>query len=104
MHLRRAQFTIRSLMIAVVIVAGLLALPDELRGVAAVLSLPCLGLFTAWRLLLGGHRRLAAKSLASVGLDVGHCPGGYARIDCLDRLAVSPQISDREIRLGACRG
>ena len=28
-HLRRAQFTIRSLMIAVVILAGLLALPDD---------------------------------------------------------------------------
>jgi hypothetical protein len=97
MHLRRAQFTIRSLMIAVVIVAGLLARPDELRGVAAVLSLPCLGLFTAWRLLLGGHRRLAATCFWSLAIPVN------ARIDCLDRLAVSPQISDREIRPGACR-
>jgi hypothetical protein len=60
MHLRSAQFTIRSLMIAVVIVAGLLALPGEWREVAAVLSLPCLALFAAWRLLRGGHRRLAA--------------------------------------------
>ena len=70
MHLRRAQFTIRSLMIAVVIVAGLLARPDELRGVAAVLSLPCLGLFTAWRLLLGGHRRLAATCFWSLAIPV----------------------------------
>jgi hypothetical protein len=47
-------------MILVAIAAALLALPDGLRVVAAVLSLPCLALFTAWRLLLGGHRRLAA--------------------------------------------
>ena len=60
MHLHRTQFTIRSLMIAVVIVAGLVALPGGLREVASVLSLPCLALFAAWRLLVGAHRRLAA--------------------------------------------
>jgi hypothetical protein len=60
MHLRNAQFTIRGLMIAVVIVASLLALPGGWREVAAVLSLPCLALFVAWRLLRGGYRRLAA--------------------------------------------
>src|SRR4051794_38069791 len=54
-----SRFTIRSLMIGVAIVAGLLALPGGSREVAAVLSLPCLALFTAWRLLVGGHRRLA---------------------------------------------
>ena len=69
-HHCRAQFTIRSLMIAVVIVAGLLALPDELRGIAAVLSLPCLALFTAWRLLVGGHRRLAATCFWSLAIPV----------------------------------
>jgi hypothetical protein len=36
MHFHRAQFTIRSLLIAVVIVAGLLALPSRLREVAGV--------------------------------------------------------------------
>ena len=60
MHLHRTQFTIRGLMIAVVITAGLLALPGGLREVTAVLSLPLLALFAAWRLLDGGHRRLAA--------------------------------------------
>jgi hypothetical protein len=60
MHLRSAQFTIRGLTIAVVNVAGLLALPSGCREVAAVLSLSGLALFVAWRLLRGGHRRLAA--------------------------------------------
>jgi hypothetical protein len=60
MHLRVAQFTIRSLMIAVVIVAGLLAVPGEWRAVATVLAIPCVALFAAWRLLRGGHLRLAA--------------------------------------------
>jgi hypothetical protein len=54
MHLRSAQLTIGALMIAVVIVAGLLDLPSGCREVAAVLSLPCLVLFVAWRLLHGG--------------------------------------------------
>jgi hypothetical protein len=70
MHFSRAQFTIRSLMIAVVIVAGLLALPSGLREVAGVVSLPCLALFMAWRLLKGGHRRLAAICFWSLALPV----------------------------------
>jgi hypothetical protein len=55
-------------MIMVAIATGLLALPDGLREVAAVLSLPCLALFTAWRLLLGGHRRLAAIGFWSLAI------------------------------------
>jgi hypothetical protein len=52
----------------------------------------------------GDAVRRGHAPLASVGLDRGHCPGGYARIDSLDRLAVSPEISDREISPGTCRG
>jgi hypothetical protein len=60
MRLPQVRFTIRGLMIAVAILAGLLALPDGLREVAAALSpLSCLALFTAWRLLSRGYRRLA---------------------------------------------
>ena len=70
MHLHHTQFTIRSLMIAVVIVAGMLALPGGWREVAAVLLLPCLALFTAWRLLVGGHRRLAAIAFWSLAIPV----------------------------------
>jgi hypothetical protein len=47
-------------MIVVAIVAGLLALPHELREFAAALSLPLLALPAARRLLDGGHRVLAA--------------------------------------------
>jgi hypothetical protein len=54
------RFKIRSFMIAVAILAGLFALPVGLREVAALLLIPCLALFTAWRLLVGGYRRLAA--------------------------------------------
>jgi hypothetical protein len=70
MHLRSAQFTIRGLMIAVVIAAGLLALPGGWREVAAVLSLPCLALFAARRLLRGGHRRLAAITFWGLAIPV----------------------------------
>lgn len=68
MHPQCAQFTIRSLMIAVVFVAGLLAMPCGLRGFAAVLSLPCLALFSAGRLLDGGHRLLAAIGFWSLAI------------------------------------
>jgi hypothetical protein len=68
MRLPVVRFTIRSLMIVVAILAGLLALPDGLREVAAVLLLPCLALFSAWRLLLGGHRRLAAIGFWSLAI------------------------------------
>ena len=68
MRLPVVRFTIRSLMIVVAIMAALLALPDGWREVAAVVSLPCLALFTAWRLLLGGHRRLAAIGFWSLSI------------------------------------
>jgi hypothetical protein len=60
------RFRIRSFMIGVAIIAGLLALPDGLRVVAALLSPPCLALFMSWRLLVGGHRRLAAVGFWSL--------------------------------------
>ncbi len=62
------RFTIRSFMIGVAILAGLLALPVGLREVAALLSQPCLALFTAWRLWAGGHRRLAAIGFLSLAI------------------------------------
>jgi hypothetical protein len=107
MHLRGAPFTIRGLMIAVVIVAGMLALPAGWLEVAAVLSLPCLALFAAWRLLLGGPGDAAGgspTSFTSMDLDVGHRPGGDAGSDFRDRLAVPLEIPDREIRPGPCGG
>jgi hypothetical protein len=70
MPLHRAHFTIRSLMIAVVIVAGLLALPRGLREFTAALSLPLLALFAAGRLQDGGHRRLAAIAFWGLGIPV----------------------------------
>jgi hypothetical protein len=70
MHLHRVQFTIQSLMIAVVIGAGLLALPRGLREVTAVLSLPLLAVYLAGRLLDGGHRRLAAIGFWGLAIPV----------------------------------
>jgi hypothetical protein len=43
------HFTIQSFMIGVAIFARLLAVPVGLREVVALLLLPCLGLFMAWR-------------------------------------------------------
>jgi hypothetical protein len=60
MHLGSDKFTIRGLMIMVVVVAGMVALPGGWRELAAVLSLPCLAIFVVPRLLRGGDRRLAA--------------------------------------------
>jgi hypothetical protein len=55
-------------MIAIVIVAGVLAVPDELRAIAVVTSLPCLALFTVWHHLLRGRRRLAAIGFWSLAI------------------------------------
>jgi hypothetical protein len=66
--LSACRFTIRHFMIGVAILAGLLALPAGQREVAAVLLLPCLTLFAAWRLLVRGHRRLAAFGFWSLAI------------------------------------
>jgi hypothetical protein len=60
MPLGRQQFTIRSLMIVVLIVAGLLALPGGYGLIVLACSLPCFGLMGAQWLVYRGHRRLAA--------------------------------------------
>src|SRR5438034_9255554 len=60
MHLHRAQFTIRSLMIAVVVVAGVLALPGGYGLIVLACCLPCFGVIGAQWLVFRGHRRLAA--------------------------------------------
>jgi hypothetical protein len=57
-------------MVGVAILAGLLALPAGLREVAAVLLVPCLALFAAWRVLVGGHRRLAVFAFWSLAITV----------------------------------
>jgi hypothetical protein len=49
----------------------------------------------------GGAEGGSPTSFTSFSLDVGLCPNGDARSDCLDRLAVLPVIPDREIRPGA---
>jgi hypothetical protein len=69
-RLPAGRFKIRSFMIGVAVLAGLLALPGGLREFAAVLSLPCLALFTAWRLEVGGHRLLAAIGFWGLALPV----------------------------------
>jgi hypothetical protein len=68
MPLRDVRFTIRGLMIAVAVAAGLLAVPGEWQMIAAVLSIPCLVVFLAWRLFRGGHRRLAAVAFWGLAL------------------------------------
>ena len=60
MRLCRPQFTIRSLMIAVVVVAGLLALPNALGLMVIALSFPLLALVGAQWLVFRGQRRFAA--------------------------------------------
>lgn len=60
MRLRGIRFTIRGLMIAIGIVAGLLALANRYGVIVLALSLPCLGVFGAEWLVFRGHRQLAA--------------------------------------------
>src|SRR5689334_19938608 len=60
MRLHSIRFTIRSLMIAVVIVAGLLAIPIGYGLIAVAFSLPCLGVFAAEWLVFRRRRRPAA--------------------------------------------
>ena len=57
---RRPRFTIGSLMIAVAVVAGLLALPIAGAVGLLVLCIPCLALIGAQWFVFRGHRRLAA--------------------------------------------
>src|SRR4051794_25670870 len=56
----KIRFTIRSLMIAVVIVAGLLALPNGLGVIVLACGLPCLAVIGAQWLVSRGHRHIAA--------------------------------------------
>lgn len=72
MPVPHVQFTIRTLMIAAAIIAGLLALPDEWRVVAAALALPCLALVAARRLLLRGRRQLAGACfwVLAIGVNI----------------------------------
>ncbi|MFI5454209.1 MAG: hypothetical protein ACHRXM_02040 [Isosphaerales bacterium] len=60
MRLPHVRFTIRSLMIAVAIVAGLLSLPTGWAVIVIALSLPCLALIGARWLVLRGYRRVSA--------------------------------------------
>jgi hypothetical protein len=53
------RFTIRGLMVAIAITAGLLAVPKELREVVAILSIPVVSLIVAWWLVRRGRCRLA---------------------------------------------
>ncbi len=70
MQRRGAQFTIRGLMIAVLIVAGVLALPLRSRWVAVVMLPLCLALFAAWFILVGRRRRLAAIAFWGLAIPV----------------------------------
>ncbi len=70
MQLPAGRFKIRSFLIAVAILAGLLALPGGLRALAAILSLPCLALFTASRLEQGEHHLLAAIGFWGLAIPV----------------------------------
>lgn len=56
----RVRFTIRSLMIAVVVVAGLLMLPVVWGVIGLALSLPGLAVLGAHWLVFRGHRHLVA--------------------------------------------
>jgi hypothetical protein len=60
MRLFRAQFTIRTLMITVAVVAGLFALPNGLGLMVVGSSLPCLAVFGAQWLVFRGRQRYSA--------------------------------------------
>jgi len=55
----RLRFTIRSFMIAVVVVAGLLAIPNGMGLMVIVMSFPFLALLGAEWLVFRGQRRFA---------------------------------------------
>ena len=56
----RLRFTIRTMMIAVLVVAVLLALPKGPGLIVLAVSLPCLVILGAQWLVLRGHRHIAA--------------------------------------------
>jgi hypothetical protein len=60
MQLLRARFTIRSLMIVVAIVGGLLAVPLGFAVIVLVGCIPCLAVMGSQWLVFRGHRRFAA--------------------------------------------
>lgn len=70
MQLPRIQFTIRRLMVAIAIAAVLIAMPGGLRVFAAAVSLPCLAIYAARRIAMGGHRALAAIAFWGLAIPV----------------------------------
>ena len=68
MRPRRMRFTIRSLMIAIVLMAFLLALPTAAVIAVVALCFPCTCFIGAAWLVFRGHRRVAA--LAFLGLAI----------------------------------
>jgi hypothetical protein len=60
MKLPRVRFTIRGLMIAVVVVAGLFAMPGNWRVLSMALASSCLAPLAAWWIHSRRHRRIAA--------------------------------------------
>lgn len=66
MRLPRVRFTIRTLMVAVLAVAGLLALPNGLGLIMLVSCLPCFAMIGGQWLVFRGHRHLAALGFWSL--------------------------------------
>ncbi len=64
----RVRFTIRGLMIAVIVAALAMALPGASRVVVAALGVPCLALFAARWLFWRGRRRIAGFCFWGPGL------------------------------------
>jgi hypothetical protein len=68
MSLRDIRFTIRSLMIAVAIVAGLLTLSNGYGLIILACGLPCLSVIGSQWLVLRGHRLIAAFGFWSLAI------------------------------------
>src|SRR5690348_16679471 len=64
----RGRFTIRSLMIAVAVVAALFVLPGGWVVFVIILSVPCLAVLGAQRLVILGERHLAALAFWSLAI------------------------------------
>lgn len=59
MRLPRVRFTIRTLMAAILVVAALLVIPVDSIAILAFLTIPCMAIVGAWRLVPTKRRRVA---------------------------------------------
>ncbi len=76
MRRSRAQFSIKSMMIIVGVVAVVLAIPSDSRALVPYLGFPCLAVFAAHWIVLRERRRLAACCFGGLAIGINSLYAG----------------------------